>query len=345
MSIFTPNQLLKKTADRFSSFEGASMQFIDEGGSDRKFYRLKAPSGERMILVHYNPEKAENSYYAEHATFLKAHAIHVPEVIEHDTKEYLLWLQDLGEKSLWSQRHEAWSVRRPLYESLLVDVARLHRIPLTEIRNAGITLQKDFDEELYRWEQDYFLEHALGGLFEIDLTTRQQLALSAPLKKLSINLAALPRQLIHRDLQSQNIMLVDDQPWLIDFQGMRAGLAPYDLASLLFDPYVSLLTTEREELLVFYQNEMKHHGFIFDFDFKKIFWQSAAQRLMQALGAYGFLTLHRGKAKFQHYIVPALHRFREVLENLPSENRLTNLEEIVNQISPALLASIATGDS
>ncbi len=308
------------------------MHFIDEGGSDRQFYRFKAPSGERLILVHYNIEKAENKFYAEHAHFLKTHSIHVPEVIEHDTKEHLLWLQDLGEKNLWSQRNEPWSVRRPLYESVLVDVALLHRISLTAVTAAGITLQKEFDQDLYLWEQDYFLENALGGLFKIDLKVRKNLASSSPLQRLAKNLASLPQQLIHRDLQSQNIMLLAEQPWLIDFQGMRAGLAPYDLASLLCDPYVSMPSNEREELLTFYQNDMQRNGFIFPFDFKKVFWQCATQRLMQALGCYGFLSLHRGKLKFQQYVTPALHGFREALQNLYPEDRLEELEEVLSLI-------------
>jgi len=37
---------------------------------------------------------------------------------------------------------------------------------------------------------------------------------------------------------------------IIDFQGMRPGLAEYDLASLLFDPYVELSGTEQSELIV-----------------------------------------------------------------------------------------------
>jgi aminoglycoside/choline kinase family phosphotransferase len=43
---------------------------------------------------------------------------------------------------------------------------------------------------------------------------------------------------VHRDFQSQNIIARSGHAYLIDFQGMRPGLAEYDLASLLFDPYV-----------------------------------------------------------------------------------------------------------
>lgn len=327
--MLSPDQLLKKTAIALPAFAGALMRVIDEGGSDRQFYRLKGLSGESIILVHYNPEKAENNFYAEHAHFLNARDIHVPQVIAHNPEEHLLWLQDLGEKNLWSQRHEPWSIRRRLYESVLIDVARLHRIGLTEATAAGITLQKEFDEELYLWEQDYFLQNALGGLFKIDLKTRKNLASSSSLQQLAKNLAALPRQLIHRDLQSQNIMLVGDQAWLIDFQGMRAGLAPYDLASLLCDPYVSMLPAEREELLLFYKNEMECHGFSFAFDFKKVFWQCAVQRLMQALGAYGFLSLHRGKEKFRQYVEPASRLLHEALTHLHGEDCLEELEKIL----------------
>ena len=44
-----------------------------------------------------------------------------------------------------------------------------------------------------------------------------------------------------------------DEAYLIDFQGMRSGLAEYDLASLLYDPYVHLTGSERAELLEFYR--------------------------------------------------------------------------------------------
>ena len=46
----------------------------------------------------------------------------------------------------------------------------------------------------------------------------------------------------------------DGHAHLIDFQGMRPGLAEYDLASLLYDPYVSLTNAERMELIEFYRD-------------------------------------------------------------------------------------------
>ena len=46
----------------------------------------------------------------------------------------------------------------------------------------------------------------------------------------------------------QNIMLRDGgTTWFVDYQGLRLGMAEYDLASLLFDPYVTLTDSERDE--------------------------------------------------------------------------------------------------
>jgi len=61
---------------------------------------------------------------------------------------------------------------------------------------------------------------------------------------------ALPG-LMHRDMQSRNIMVTQDRLRIIDFQSARTGPMQYDVASLLIDPYVHvhLDTTMKESLL------------------------------------------------------------------------------------------------
>ncbi|MFI0347785.1 MAG: aminoglycoside phosphotransferase family protein [Chthoniobacterales bacterium] len=324
--------LLKKTKKILPQFSEVSITPINTGGSDRKFYRLTTPQKKSLVLVLYSHLKEENKYYASHAAFLKSHCLNVPEVIAHAPEDGLLWLQDLGETDLWNQREKSWTEQRPLYESTLTQIARFHRIPIDAPEKAGSILQKEFDAELYQWEQDYFLEHGLGGLFNIDQKTRNNLAANSSLKNLARSLAALPRQLIHRDLQSQNVMLHEGKTWLIDFQGLRLGLAAYDLASLLYDPYVTLSEEERDGLLHFYEAEMNSYGLALPSHFKKIFFSCAAQRLMQAIGAYGFISNHTGKTHYRAYAAPALTRLREVLQKLEPEHRAWELEELLAKI-------------
>src|SRR5205085_4555938 len=106
----------------------------------------------------------------------------------------------------------------------------------------------EFNAALYQWEQNYFLENCLGRILHLDEAQRDELVSLPGLRRIANELASRPRILVHRDFQSQNIILRSGQAHLIDFQGMRPGLAEYDLASLLFVPYVHLTLAERDEL-------------------------------------------------------------------------------------------------
>jgi aminoglycoside/choline kinase family phosphotransferase len=97
------------------------------------------------------------------------------------------------------------------------------------------------------------------------------------------------------------------QAYLIDFQGMRPGLAQYDLASLLYDPYVDLSDAERNELLEHYCGKQPAA------DFLETLRLCAMQRLMQALGAYGFLGLVKNHQHFLEHIPKAVSSLREVV--------------------------------
>jgi N-acetylmuramate 1-kinase len=121
---------------------------------------------------------------------------------------------------------------------------------------------------------------------------------------------------VHRDFQSQNIIIKNGQANLIDFQGMRPGLAEYDLASFLYDPYVELAETERAELLTYYRGRQLENGVTVDGDFDLKLRLCAMQRLMQALGAYGFLGLVKGQKHFLQYIPNALRSLRTVVAKI-----------------------------
>ncbi len=69
-------------------------------------------------------------------------------------------------------------------------------------------------------------------------------------------------------------------------------------ASLLYDPYVELSGAERAALLDYYKQVARRAGLEVDEDFDEIFYHCALQRLMQALGAYGFLGLQKAVGIF-----------------------------------------------
>jgi hypothetical protein len=289
---------------------------IEKGGSDRKFYRVNCSSDQTIILVKYNLEREENRHYVEIAQFLAGHGIRAPKIYFHDPAEGLIWIEDLGERDLFGYRAESWLVRRAFYESALDEIGKLHRLPEKASRAIRGNLPAEFNAALYLWEQHYFFENCLGRYFKINQAKLEELAALRPLHKIANHLGDLPRVLVHRDFQSQNIIVRNGQACLIDFQGMRPGLAEYDVASLLYDPYVNLASGERAELITYYREEQIKNGVAIDNDFDATLQLCAMQRLMQALGAYGFLGLVKGHKDFLKHVPAAMKSLRVVVAEI-----------------------------
>jgi N-acetylmuramate 1-kinase len=317
--------LLRQTRIHFPRLEEATVKItpIEKGGSDRKFYRVRCSPGQTIILVRYNLEREENRHYVEIGEFLAEHRIRAPKIYFHDPAEGLIWIEDLGKSDLWSYREETWLVRRAFYESALDEIVKLHCLP----EEAGGAIQRNlpaaFDAALYRWEQNYFFENCLGRYFGVEGKKLSDVTALPALHKIAERLGSRPRVLVHRDFQSQNIIIRNAQAHLIDFQGMRPGLAEYDLASLLFDPYVTLSCPECEELLTMYEEKRDAAFRPVSAHFREIFRLCGLQRLMQALGAYGFLGLVRGNRTFLKHIPAAMASLRSLVGETDGLESLT----------------------
>jgi aminoglycoside/choline kinase family phosphotransferase len=324
-----PDALLRQTRLHFPTFEEEEVKImpIDKGGSGRKFYRIQFSPEQTIVLVKYTGDQAENQRYVEIAEFLALHDVRAPKIHFHDPEEGLIWIEDLGENDLWSHRGESWPRRRLLYQSALEDIAKLHRIPVADAEKFRSHLPAQFDAALYLWEQHYFMEHCLGRHFGVEGRKLQELSRLPRLKEIAEQLGAYARVLVHRDFQSQNIIIRDREAYLIDFQGMRPGLAEYDLASLLYDPYVQLSPAAQAELLEFYRNEAA----INEPAYAEKFQLCAMQRLMQALGAYGYLGETKGYRKFLDHIPVAMKSLGEVLIGIDG---LDSLRAWLKQLTP-----------
>jgi N-acetylmuramate 1-kinase len=324
--------LLRRTRMHFPRLDVAEIKIspIQKGGSDRKFYRIHCSPKRALILVKYNLERKENRHYVTIANFLSKHGVCAPQIYFHDPDEGLIWLEDLGKRDLYSYREESWLVRREFYESALNQVATLHALPESVCVKMKEHLPAEFNSELYLWEQNYFFENCLGRYFKIDKAKLARLATLPALHKIAERLASFHRVLVHRDFQSQNIIIRNSQAYLIDFQGMRHGLAEYDLASLLYDPYVDISEIERVELIAYYRARQLEHGITNDSEFDLKLRLCAMQRLMQALGAYGFLGLVKGHKHFLKHVPAAMKSLQRIGAEIDG---LTELTETLRQLS------------
>jgi aminoglycoside/choline kinase family phosphotransferase len=323
--------LLRRTRIHFPRLDVGQIRIkpIEKGGSDRKFYRIRCSEEQTLILVKYNLEREENRHYVPIAKFLEEHGIRVPKIYFHDPAEGLIWIEDLGDSDLYSYHRETWLVRRTFYESALDQIVTLHSLPESVCVKMKEHLPAEFDAALYLWEQNYFFENCLGRYFKLDQAKREELTTLPALHEIAEGLARLPRVLVHRDFQSQNIIIRSGQAYLIDFQGLRPGLAEYDLASLLYDPYVDLTEAERTELMAYCREQQVKNGMAINGEFDSKLRLCAMQRLMQALGAYGFLSLVKGHKHFLKHVPAAMKSLRSIVAEI---GNLQPLEEILAQI-------------
>lgn len=306
--------LLILTREQFPELQGTTcdVETILKGASDRHFYRLKWQNGrEPMILMVYTLARRDNPKFVPATRRLEKIGAHVPHVMAFDEQRLCVWLQDLGRVDLHSFDQKPWSARQPLYEATLREAAKIHGVGEQNLTATDLTeLEPAFDEALYEWEQNYFLDHFVGGHLGREFADTEYAAAHDALRQLRRRLGRLPRCLVHRDFQSQNVLIQGEDAWLVDYQGLRLGRAEYDLASLLYDPYVHLTRVERGSLLRYYA---EHRG-LNHAELLEVFYLCAAQRLMQALGAYANLSRNLGKPHYLQHIPAAVANLHEVCQ-------------------------------
>lgn len=308
-----------------------TMDVIEKGGSDRSYCRVSKTEGsdgpDSVVLMLYTERRPDNKSFFPATEALALSGVRTLQIYHHDAENLRAWMEDLGGEDLWMVRHDK-SRRTALYQSTLREAARLHSLRWQDLpENLRTVLQNPFDENLYAWEQGYFFDQWAARFSALSTEELTAVREGAELAALRAELAALPRAPVHRDFQSQNVIIRDGKAWLIDYQGLREGRPEYDLASLLYDPYVCLPAHERAALLDYYFTlRGADHGGCSE----RIFAMCACQRLMQALGAYGKLGAGDKKREFLLHIRPAVGILRGVMREsglLPSLDAVLTLRD------------------
>ncbi|MBC8125698.1 MAG: phosphotransferase [Gloeobacteraceae cyanobacterium ES-bin-144] len=297
-----PTEAILSTARQFLGVDPTvpiTLEPIKRGASGRTIVRVKTPVHEPFIGIHWTEEREDNAQFVPIGQFLKQAKLRVPSII-HDRSRYRVALvEDLGDTDLFSLKDRPFKERLPLYRSALEQVDKLFFVKVPK----DLQLMPPFDAALYRWEQNYFFEYLVEDFLGMDATALRN---NPAFTNLAERLGTGARHLVHRDFQSQNLLIKDDQTWMIDFQGLRRGRQEYDLASLVFDPYMDHSKEEREQLMDLWEDiseERPEPG---------LFYQCAAQRLMQALGAYGNILKKRGDEWYRPHISTAARLLEEV---------------------------------
>jgi aminoglycoside/choline kinase family phosphotransferase len=285
---------------------------IGTGGSERKYYRVKRDS-ESAVRMQCSAEDKDFQRHIEYTNFLKKFSVPVPELIDVDFEKMSALFEDLGDLSLynWLKCQRQQEEIEELYKKVLDALIMIHRDVTENVSGCELLQNTIFDYEHLRWETGYFVERFVEGIRKHGM--KNSSALEDEFQRLALEADSFPKTAIHRDFQSQNIMITQGTSvHFLDYQGARMGPPAYDLVSILWDPYYRLDDTVRKNLLAYYINRMSEKpGNIFDANFEKTILPCRLQRHMQALGAYGYLSRIKGKRYFEKFIPEGLRLLKE----------------------------------
>jgi len=286
---------------------------IGTGGSDRRYFRTQKGS-ETLVFMECGHEDPDLSRHIAYTAFFRKYSIPVPEMFGVDLKNGSAYFEDLGDLSLytWLKCPRCDRTIEEAYRRVLDILVQLHCEASDHVSDCPTLADRIFDHAHLRWETDYFTERFVRGLKNVEID--DAVSLANEFDRLALTTGAFTKRIIHRDFQSQNIMMTKGGiPRIIDYQGARMAPPAYDVASLLWDPYAPLRDDLRGRLLVYYKGRMteKAGTWFKAEEFNESLLYCRLQRHMQALGAYGFLSTLKSKTYFLKHVAEGLRLLKE----------------------------------
>lgn len=299
--------------------DGWYIHSLPEQGSDRKFLRVVLPDRTTRVLMLSSENDKDFERFVELGTFFNRNSLFTPVLCKTSPAEYAVLMEDLGDHTLYNlvKGRETESVA--LYKQVLHALAefQVRGTAALDADNQGIRV---FSRRYLRWETDYFKEYFLKRLCGIKFDKETADLLDGEFDALAFAVEKIPYLLIHRDFQSQNILIHKGIPRFVDYQGARLAPYTYDASSLIRDPYVTIPFKIREELFEEFRIALAENNYIVEPEtFKYHGILTSLQRNMQALGAYGYLSLVKGKKKYLQYANPSMNLLLSALELLTKQ--------------------------
>lgn len=325
-------QLLLDLFQQWSGKAAEQVELLPAAGSDRRYYRLQ--NAQHRAIGTLNVDLKENQSFLRLSERFLAAGLPVPEIYSQSPcgKAYLQ--QDLGDQSLLqvlktAKKEGNIGKVKVFYEKSVEALTQLQLQVGPQLTEDFFYKKKRFDVQQMRWDMHYFKYYFLK-LLKIELDE----------EKLERDFEALAHYLeaernsyfLYRDFQARNILIHEEQPYFIDYQGGMWGPPQYDLAALLFQAKAELPTDWREELLDHYIEAAQAYAPLQPQAFKERFYAFVLLRSLQVLGAYGFHGLYGQKAHFLSSIPYALRNVDWLLRSVDWAVELPYLFKLLSQL-------------
>lgn len=310
---------MEPLTELFLSYTGQQHQTLEAlptSGSNRRYYRLTA--GEISLIGVHGESRDENRAFITLANHFHQQGLNVPEVLAVSDDEMFYLEEDLGDLLLFDAikggrltgvfSHDEKELLHKTISLLAnfqylgargLDFSVCYPLPVFNLRSV-------------MWDLNYFKYSFLkttGMAFREDLLENDFEKLAETLLK-----DETPT-FMYRDFQSRNVMLVDGNPYFIDFQGGRKGPVYYDLASFLWQAKANFPSELRDELIDSYITSLRNYQPVDENAFRERLRHYVLFRTLQVLGAYGFRGYFEKKPHFIQSVPYALNNLRELLQD------------------------------
>jgi len=316
------------------------------GGSGRNIIRL-ANASHSAIGILYSVQE-ENVAFLEFSRHFRRYGLPVPEIYTEALNEGAYLEQDLGDTTLFeflSKHRTGPDIHPEVVDAYRKVVAALPRFQVEAGRDLNYKVcypRGSFDRQSIAWDLNYFKYYflRLAGI------TFNEQALENDFGRLTKFLLTADREyFLYRDFQSRNVMLLDGQPFFLDYQGGRKGALQYDIASLLYDAKADLPSELRQHLLDHYLEVLSTFVDLKRDAFMRTYYAYVYVRIIQAMGAYGFRGFYERKPHFLQSVPYALMNIRWLLHNVELPIALpTLLDAFKTMVGSEKLRNLVTED-
>ena len=329
-----PTQVIELASAYFGS-DDLHFEKLPQSGSQRLYMRVSYHKEEAMAA--FSENTAENKAFITFLKHFSEKALPVPELYAADNNMQAYLMEDLGDVSLFSLIPDEGiqpgnENLTELYKKALSGLVRFQTEGHRGLDYEVAYPRKSFDEKSIRWDLNYFKYYFLhvSGIHY----NENQLEKGFD-KLVELLLQTDHDYFMYRDFQARNIMIVNNEPRFIDFQGGRQGPPHYDVVSLLYQARANIHPLVKKQLLNHYLDELTKKRPVQPEVFRDQMEYFKLVRTLQVLGAYGFRGYIEQKAHFLKSVPFALNTLRDILSarRLPeSLNPLTDiLRELVHQ--------------
>jgi len=306
-----------------TAFAGADIVPLAGDASARRYYRVRAPDGQRAVLMDGPHEMLSN--FADITTRLQRAGYSAPDILHLDATEGLLLGEDLGD-DLFARIIESQPAEHDLYctaVDLLADITTRPDLA------AGLP---PYDMDFYLIETDILLDWYIPCATGARVTDALRATFRGYVKDALGQLSPAAPVCVLRDFHAENLIWLPDRQGvarvgLLDYQDALCGHPVYDIVSLLLDARRDVRESVIAEACTRFVAALDLDRAQFDADFALL----GLHRNLKILGIFARLCARDGKPGYLAH----LPRVWSLVQRTVGHDATGPLGELVQKVVPA----------